>query len=191
MVEKEVHTQVTGDEIAQTFDSQVQDVDLSVYAPEDWITLAVFWLMTGCVFLQFFSRYVLNDSYAWTEEIATYCLVVIVFMGSAMCVRLSRHIQVDLIFRYLPDGPARVLSTVIDFIRILFLGYAIRLVWRFIRVVADEPMTTIQYPKGIFYYVVLGGFVMMFVRAIQVAWENWRRGYSILERPAAFDGTEV
>jgi TRAP-type C4-dicarboxylate transport system permease small subunit len=178
MAEKEIHTQVTGDEIAQTFDSQIQDVNLSVYAPEDWITLAVFWLMTGCVFLQFFSRYVLNDSYAWTEEIATYCLVVIVFMGSAMCVRL-------------PDGPARVLSTFIDFIRILFLGYAIRLVWRFIRVVADEPMTTIQYPKGIFYYVVLGGFVMMFVRAIQVAWENWRRGYSILERPAAFDGTEV
>ena len=66
MAEKEVHTQVTGDEIAKTFDSQVQDVDLSVYAPEDWITLAVFWLMTGCVFLQFFSRYVLNDSYAWT-----------------------------------------------------------------------------------------------------------------------------
>ena len=112
-------------------------------------------------------------------------------MGSAMCVRLSRHIQVDLIFRYLPDGAARVLSTVIDFIRIIFLGYAIRLVWRFIRVVADEPMTTIQYPKGIFYYVVLGGFVMMFVRAIQVASENWRRGYSILERPAAFDGTQV
>ena len=191
MTQPEVHIPVTGDELAKTFDSQIQEVDLSVYAPEDWITLAVFWLMTMCVFLQFFTRYVLNDSYAWTEEIATYCLVVIVFMGSAMCVRLSRHIQVDLIFRYVPHAPARALSTVIDVIRIAFLGYAIRLVWRFIRVVADEPMTTIQYPKGIFYYVVLGGFVMMFVRALQVAWENWRRGYSILERPAAFESAEV
>jgi len=25
---------------------------------------------------------------------------------------------------------------------------------------------------------------------VQVAVENWRRGYSILERPGAFDGTE-
>jgi TRAP-type C4-dicarboxylate transport system permease small subunit len=191
MAQPEIHIPATGDELAKTFDSQIQEVDLSVYAPEDWITLAVFWLMTMCVFLQFFTRYVLNDSFAWTEEIATYCLVVIVFMGSAMCVRLSRHIQVDLIFRYLPHAPARVLSTVIDVIRIAFLGYAIRLVWRFIRVVADEPMTTIQYPKGIFYYVVLGGFVMMFVRAIQVAWENWHRGYSILERPAAFENAEI
>ena len=37
---------------------------------EDWVTLAVFWLLAVCVFLQFFTRYVLNDRLAWTEEIA-------------------------------------------------------------------------------------------------------------------------
>jgi hypothetical protein len=31
----------------------------------------------------------------------------------------------------------------------------------------------------------------MLVRSIQVAVLNWRRGYSILERPGAFDGTEA
>jgi TRAP-type C4-dicarboxylate transport system permease small subunit len=191
MTTPETHIPVTGDELAKTFDEQPHEADLRVYAPEDWITLAVFWLMALSVFLQFFTRYVLNDSYAWTEEIATYCLVIIVFMGSAMCVRLSRHIQVDFLFRYLPHGAARVLSTAIDIIRVAFFAYAIKLVWTFIVIVADEPMTTIQYPKGIFYYVVFAGFVMMFVRACQVAVENWRRGYSILERPGAFDGSEA
>jgi TRAP-type C4-dicarboxylate transport system permease small subunit len=187
----EVHTQVTGEELAKTFDeAAIPHVDLGQYAIEDWVTLAVFWLMTLCVFLQFFTRYVLNDSYAWTEEIATYCLVVIVFLGAAMCVRLSRHIQVDFLFRYLGSGAGRVLSTLIDIVRIGFLGYAIKLVYRFITIVADEPMTTIQYPKGIFYWVVFAGFVMMFIRAIQVAVQNFQRGYSILERPSAFDGTE-
>ena len=192
MSEPEVHTQVTGDELAKTFDAAaIPEVDLSVYAVEDWATLAVFWFMALCVFLQFFTRYVLNDSYAWTEEIATYCLVVIVFLGAAMCVRLSRHIQVDFLFRYLSAGAGRVLSTVIDIIRVLFLGYAIKLVYRFISIVADEPMTTIRYPKGIFYWVVLAGFVLMFIRAIQVAVQNYQRGYSILERPSAFDGTDA
>lgn len=191
MTTPETHIPVTGEELARTFDEQPHAADLSVYAPEDWITLAVFWLMALSVFLQFFTRYVLNDSYAWTEEVATYCLVIIVFMGSAMCVRLSRHIQVDLLFRYLSAGVARGLSTAIDIIRVAFFAYAIKLVWRFIGIVADEPMTTIQYPKGIFYYVVFAGFVMMFVRACQVAYENWRRGYSILERPGAFDGSEA
>ena len=74
----------------------------------------MFWLMALAVFLQFFTRYVLNNSFAWTEEIATYCLVVIVFMGAAMCVRLGRHIHVDFLFRYLPAGVARVLATAID-----------------------------------------------------------------------------
>jgi TRAP-type C4-dicarboxylate transport system permease small subunit len=187
----EVHAQITADEIARTFEEEaVPKVDLSPYAFEDWVALAIFWIMALCVFLQFFTRYVLNDSYAWTEEIATYCLISVVFVGAAMCVRLSRHIQVDLVFRYLPHLAARALSTVIDFIRIAFFGYTITLVWQFIQVVSDERMTTIKFPKGFVYYIVLFGFVMMFARSIQVAIENWRRGYSILERPGAFDGTE-
>ena len=101
----EVHKQITADEIAHTFEDEVpKGADLSQYAVEDWLALAIFWIMALCVFLQFFTRYVLNDSYAWTEEIATYCLIGVVFIGSAMCVRLSRHIQVDLIFRYLPHA---------------------------------------------------------------------------------------
>ena len=44
--------------------------------------------MSGLVFLQFFSRYVLNDSFAWTEELAVYCLIPVVFIGAAMSVGL-------------------------------------------------------------------------------------------------------
>src|SRR6478736_4582445 len=187
----ETHRQITGDEIAHTFEEEAAPkVDLGVYAFEDWVALAIFWVMTLAVFLQFFTRYVLNDSYAWTEEIATYCLIGVVFIGASMCVRLSRHIQVDLIYRYLPYLVARALSTVIDLIRIAFFGYAIKLVWQFIQIIGDERMTTIKFQKGFVYYAVLLGFALMFARSIQIAVENWRRGYSILERPGAFDGTE-
>jgi TRAP-type C4-dicarboxylate transport system permease small subunit len=187
----EVHKQITAEEIAHTFEEEApKGVDFSHYAFEDWLTLIIFWIMALSVFLQFFTRYVLNDSYAWTEEIATYCLIGVVFLGSSMCVRLSRHIQVDLVFRYLPHTVGRALSTVIDLIRIAFFGYAIKLVWVFIQVIGDEEMTTIRFQKSYVYYAVLLGFVLMFVRSIQIAIENWRRGYSILERPGAFDGTE-
>lgn len=189
MSQPEHHTQITADEIAHTFEDQPDTVDLRHYAPEDWVTLAIFWVMAISVFLQFFTRYVLNDSYAWTEEVATYCLVAIVFLGSAMCVRLSRHIQVDLLFRYLSHGIARALSTAIDIVRTAFFAYAIVLVYRFLAIVSDEPMTTIQAPKAIVYWLVLAGFVLMLVRSIQVTILNWRRGYSVLERPEAFDGT--
>jgi TRAP-type C4-dicarboxylate transport system permease small subunit len=187
----ETHRQITADEIAHTFEEEAAPkVDLGIYAFEDWVALAIFWVMALAVFLQFFTRYVLNDSYAWTEEIATYCLIGVVFIGSSMCVRLSRHIQVDLLYRYLPHLVARALSTVIDLIRIVFFGYAIKLVWVYIQIIGDESMTTINLPKDYVYYAVLAGFVLMFVRSVQVAIQHLRQGYSILERPGAYDGFE-
>ena len=72
MSSTEVHKQITAEEIAHTFEEEApKGADLSGYAFEDWLALAIFWIMALCVFLQFFTRYVLNDSYAWTEEIAT------------------------------------------------------------------------------------------------------------------------
>ncbi len=188
----EVHTPITAEELAHTFEEEAAPpVDLSAYAFEDWLAFALFWAMTLAVFLQFFTRYVLNDSFAWTEEIATYCNVAIVFVGSAMCVRLNRHIQVDFLYRYLPHGPARALATLIDIIRIGFFAYASYLVWRFMEIVEGEEMTTIALPKNLIYGCVLIGFVLMSFRSLQVAYRNWQRGYSILERPEAFDPVKV
>jgi TRAP-type C4-dicarboxylate transport system permease small subunit len=187
----EVHTEISAEELAQVFDEPAPEADLSQYGIEDWATLAIFWLMALAVFLQFFTRYVLNDSLAWTEEIATYCLVAVVFLGSSMCVRLDRHIHVDLIFRYLPHRVARVLSTAIDIVRTLFFAYGTWLVWRFMEIVEGETMTTIMIPKNWIYACVLAGFILMFVRSVQVMVQNWRRGYSILERPEAFDSVSV
>ena len=187
----EVHMQITGEELAHTFEEQAPEVNLRVYAIEDWVTFVIFWLMCLAVFLQFFTRYVLNNSFAWTEEIATNCLVAIVFIGAAMCVRLGRHIHVDFLFRYLPTGVARVLATAIDAVRTLFFAYAAWLVWRFMGLIEGETMTTVDLPKNLVYGAVCAGFVLMFLRSVQVSVENWRRGYSILERPEHFDAAPV
>ncbi len=187
----EHHTPITAEELAHTFEEVVPPVELSGYGFEDWLSFAIFWVMTLCVFLQFFTRYVLNDSFAWTEEIATYCLVVIVFVGSAMCVRLNRHIQVDFLYRYLPAGLARALSTAIDLIRIAFFAYTAALVWRYMGIIEGEEMTTIRVPKNLFYGAVFLGFVLMFGRSVQVAVANWRQGFSVLERPEAYDAPLV
>jgi TRAP-type C4-dicarboxylate transport system permease small subunit len=187
MQQPEVHTPITAEEIAHTFEEAAPPVDLSGHGVEDWGTLLVFWLMALAVILQFFTRYVLNDSFAWTEEIATYCLVAIVFLGSAMCVRLDRHIHVDFLFRYLPPGVARALATAVDLVRTAFFGYASWLVWRFMSIIEGETMVTIDLPKNLIYGLVFAAFVLMFLRSLQVTIRNWRRGYSVLERPDAFN----
>src|SRR5437764_687764 len=62
-------------------------IDLSHYTLEAWISLAFFWVLASDIFYQFFTRYVLNDSASWTEEIARYlliCTVSIAMAGSAL-----------------------------------------------------------------------------------------------------------
>ena len=184
------HQAVSAEVLAHSFvEADEQPVDLSDANIEEWLTLALFWIMGALVFTQFFTRYALNDSYSWTEELATNCLIAVVFIGAAACVRKDRHIQVDILYRFLPAGAARVLSTLVDLTRVGVLAVIVWLGWQYIGLVGDEPMTTINWPKSIVYWLALLGFAFMLVRAVMVALSNWRQGYSVLERPEAYDGT--
>ena len=184
------HQAVSAEQLAHSFEEADQhEADLSDAGVEDWLTLALFWIMGALVFTQFFTRYALNDSYAWTEELATNCLIAVVFIGAAACVRRDRHIQVDVLYRFLPAGPARLLSSAVDLVRVGVLAIIVWLTWQYIGLVGDEPMTTINWPKSIVYWLAFLGFVLMLARAVMVAVRNWRQGYSVLERPEAYDGT--
>jgi TRAP-type C4-dicarboxylate transport system permease small subunit len=190
MEQSHPHAAVSVEELASSFEeADHHDVDLSDYRFEDWITLVVFWVMVAFVFLQFFTRYALNNSLAWTEELAVNCLIGLVFIGSAMCIRKDRHIQVDFLYRYLPTPVARMLSTLVDLIRVVFIAYVTYLIWKYTELVGDEKMTTIDWPKTFIYWLALFGFVMMVIRAAMITVRNWRLGYSVLEKPEAYDGS--
>jgi len=111
---------VMGDD--EQFHVTDEAVDLSHTTIEGWVALAIFWLLGLTVFYQFFTRYVLNNSASWTEEIARYLLIGTVFVGAAIGVAKNNHIQVDLLYRYLPDSAARVLATAVDVLRIAFFA---------------------------------------------------------------------
>ena len=158
-------------------------IDLTRYRAEDWLALALFWLLGITVFYQFFTRYALNDSAAWTEEIARYFLIATVFVGAAMCVRKNNHIQVDFFYRLLPAKLMRVMATLVDAARIAFLLVCTGLTWQLMGRIGASRMAVVDLPMGIVYSAVLLGFVLMSWRAIGVAVANWQRGASVLEKP--------
>ncbi|MCK8779345.1 TRAP transporter small permease [Rhizobium sp. NTR19] len=161
------HAPVSVDEMAHAFEESAGSVDLSPYAVEDWVNMAIFWAMAACVFLQFFTRYALNNSLAWTEEIAANCLVVLVFLGSVMCVRMARHISVDMLYRFLSRKVGRALELLVDFIVIGFFAYTTWLMWRYIAIVGNERMVTVNLPRGYVFYTVFAAFALMLARSVQ------------------------
>ena len=156
---------------------------MSVYRLEDWIAFGFFWVLAITVFYQFFTRYALNDSASWTEEIARYLLICMVFIGAAIGVRKNTHIQVDIFYRFMPKPMARTLSTLVDIVRVLFFGYAVYLTYALMTKIGRQPMSIVDWPIGLIYAMVMLGFTLMCYRAIRALLTHWRQGFSVLERP--------
>ena len=165
------------------FHATDEAVDLSHTPLEAWAALVLFWALGLTVFYQFFTRYALNNSASWTEEIARYLLIGVVFVGASIGVAKNNHIQVDLLYRYLPSPVCRALALGVDALRIAFLGSMSVFTVQMMQKMGPLPMTIVDLPMNIVYSVVLFGFVVMTVRSLWVMKVHWQRGYSVLERP--------
>jgi TRAP-type C4-dicarboxylate transport system permease small subunit len=165
------------------FHAQDEAIDLAGTITEAWVALGIFWALAATVFYQFFTRYVLNDSAAWTEEIARYLLIGVVFVGACIGVAKNNHIQVDFFYQFMPRRMARSMATAVDVLRlVLLLSFSVLTLMLMIRL-SHSRMTMIDLPMNLVYGVCLCGFIAMSWRAFQTARRNWRLGYSVLERP--------
>ena len=164
-----------------------EEVDLSGTPIEAWVALLFFWALALTVFYQFFTRYVLNDSASWTEEIARYLLIATVFPGATIAVAKNNHIQVDFFYRFMPQWLSRGMSLLVDVLRIAFFAAATFLTGQMMQKLGSYKMTIIDLPMNLVYGVVMAGFAAMCLRAIWVMRVHLQRGYTVLERP----GTEM
>jgi TRAP-type C4-dicarboxylate transport system permease small subunit len=162
-----------------------QDTDVVVERyPEDWLAMIIFWSLALIVFLQFFTRYVLNDSLSWTEEIARYGLMWVTFIGGIMVTRRGTHIAVELLSNLMKPGPARVgLLIFIDVVKFLFLGLLAYFSLTITERMDSQRMTVFDLPMSYVYAGVAIGCIGMFLRQAQNLWRNykmrWRRPHDM------------
>ncbi len=95
-------------------------------ARTDWlldkVTLTILILLNLIVGLQVFSRYILNYSLFWSEELARYLFIWLVFLSAAMVLRQDRHIQVSAFVDMLPAPMKRAVVLLGD---VLMLGFVL------------------------------------------------------------------
>ena len=161
------------DVLFEEWRAQEAHVDLSDLRWQDVVVFALFWALFAVVALQFWTRYALNNSIGWTEEIARYLLILVTFVGSVTAMRKGSHIAVEVMLVYLPKGAKHWVLVAVDGLVALFCGamtwYAYQL-----GVLAPGYMVSIDVPKSYMYWAVaaaLGGITLhaalRFVRRLQ------------------------
>jgi TRAP-type C4-dicarboxylate transport system permease small subunit len=157
------------------WEKEEEHVDLSDIRPDDSVVFALFWALFGVVLLQVFTRYVLNNSLGWTEEIARYLLIGVTFVGSVMAMRKGSHITVEALLKYLPAPIRHWMLVLVDTTVVLF---CIFLAWTAARLAdrTNQFMVTIDISKSVIYWAVCAGFAgMVIYSAIRLARRLRRR----------------
>jgi TRAP-type C4-dicarboxylate transport system permease small subunit len=116
----------------------------------DWPALIFFTALMVIVFLQFFTRYFLNYSLGWTEEIARYLLIALVFSGSLSVVHRGEHIFLEVIHRLAPRPNSKPLALFAEVVGLAY--YAILGVFAFLLMIeTDQSFISVAFPKAAIY----------------------------------------
>ena len=108
-------------------------------------------MMVLIVMLQIVCRYILNDSPAWTEEVARYIQVWIILFGSPVCIQKSSHLSID----YLKDSISLGVRKLLQFISYVMISlFSVSIIVfgiQFILKVGYQNTPATQIPLGFIY----------------------------------------
>ncbi|MGR3403639.1 TRAP transporter small permease [uncultured Paracoccus sp.] len=149
--------------------------DISVVRFEDIPVLAVFAFLVVIVALQFLTRYVLNDSLGWTEEVARYCLIAVTFLGSAVCVRRGTHLALGLVYRHLPLTVVRPLAMISEAIVAGFFAWLAVAGLEMIDRSAAQMMISVKLSKSVLYVIVTASCALAALYALINIWRLSRQ----------------
>ena len=153
---------------------------------EEYLCIILIVLMSLVIGLQVVMRYIFQSSLSWSEELARYMCIWLVFIGSSYAARKGRHICVSALYDALPPKPALMLAIISD---LVFLGFALVLtrygfdvLTRIIKVAQDSPAMGV--PMWMVYSALPIGFLLICVRLIQGLCLQIRKAREMSKTPA-------
>jgi TRAP-type C4-dicarboxylate transport system permease small subunit len=141
-----------------------------------WALVVIFSVMIAATFAQVVFRYLLLSPLPWSEELARYCFVWIVFLGATLGLERGVHIGVDILTILLPPRVQRWLTMLNEFV---ILAFVLVIIVASVAVVDANrlqfsPALGLQMAK-IYLAIPLGMAVMALVLVRMLA-EGFRRG---------------
>lgn len=111
---------------------------------------------------QVFSRYVLNHSLFWAEEVGRMCLVWITFLGATAAYRRHHHVGIDVLVRRLPERFQIAAGLMAWWASMLLFSVMVVYGARFVGFVANQKSAALGLPMALPYSVIpLSGAVFV------------------------------
>lgn len=126
-------------------------------------------LMTLLVFVQVVMRYVFNNSLSWSEELARYVFIWLIYLGISYGCKLRKHIKIDAALYLFPK---KVRPLVVILGDILFIVFACYIVYTGFLYAMEQPRYHMHSPalKIPFEYIYMStvvGFGLTVFREVQ------------------------
>jgi len=142
------------------------------------------------VFINVLGRYGIGKSWAAAEEISTFLMIWVAYLGAGLALREGRHAAIDMLQDRLPVGLRRPLRAFLGVVILVFFGV---LAWLGIRMsIFGWPQETIatQMPTGIPYLAIPLGSIMFCLHLV-LTFKDWvDRRWEEIALPEADFGTE-
>jgi TRAP-type C4-dicarboxylate transport system permease small subunit len=124
------------------------------------------------VFINVLGRYGIGKSWAAAEEVSTFLMIWVAYLGAGLALREGRHAAIDMVQDKLPAGLRRSVRALLG---IVMLGFFGMLAWLGIRMSifgwAQETIAT-QMPTGVPYLAIPLGSIM-FCMHLVLTFKDW------------------
>jgi TRAP-type C4-dicarboxylate transport system permease small subunit len=129
------------------------------------VVLLIF--MTSLIFVQVIMRYVFSNSLTWSEELARYVFIWLIYLGISYSCKEIKHIKIESALYLFPKSWRTVVTIVGDVLLTLF---AVFIVYRGLGIVKFQSISrsaALNIPMSYIYSAPVVGFFLVIIRQTQ------------------------
>lgn len=133
---------------------------------ESIVSGLLLFILLCLIALQIFSRYLLETPLAWTEELARYSMIWLVFMAAAQITSRDGHIAITFLDRF---TSTRTLKYFVILSRVIVFGICLVLLpggWRLVNAMMNVSSPAAGIPLGFIYLAGLAGLFLIGLHSI-------------------------
>lgn len=148
---------------------------------EETLCVTLMSIMTIIIFIQVIMRYVFHNSLSWSEELARYCFIWLIYIGIAYGCKCMKHIKIDAALKLFPDKIKPYVVIIGELLVIVFAAYIVvtGLELTYKQWLFGKTSPALGLPLQYINLAPVVGFALVIIRQIQAVWYRVARLHHI------------